>query len=275
MKQNPIFPTHGFSLVELSIVLVVLGLLTGGILTGQALIRTAELRSVVSDFQRYEGSVTTFKDKYFQLPGDMTNAIDFWGAADSGDGAGDDCVNATSTNGLTCNGDGNGLLMHTDSDPSGGYSTTNAPEWFHAWVQMSNAGLVNGTYTGRRVADHRQAVPGANVPASKISGAGFTLMSCTAACGPDWYPDDQDLMIFFGAMASGWETNSPALLAEEAWGIDKKLDDGRPGLGNIRTLTDNADCVTVTGAGNQMTAEYDLQTDSIACSLIYSLVPPS
>ena len=68
-----------FSLVELSIVLVILGLLTGGILTGQNLIRAAELRSVVTEFQTYQTAVMTFRDKYFALPGDMTNATDFWG----------------------------------------------------------------------------------------------------------------------------------------------------------------------------------------------------
>ena len=69
----------GFSLVELSIVLVILGLLTGGILAGQNLIRAAELRSVTTQFQNYHAAVMTFRDKYFALPGDMANAEDFWG----------------------------------------------------------------------------------------------------------------------------------------------------------------------------------------------------
>ena len=67
----------GFSLVELSIVLVILGLLIGGILTGQSLIRAAELRSVTTQYQGYVTAVNTFRDKYFALPGDMPNAIDF------------------------------------------------------------------------------------------------------------------------------------------------------------------------------------------------------
>ena len=68
-----------FSLVELSIVLVILGLLVGGILSGQSLIRAAQLRSVTADYTRFVTAVNTFRDKYFALPGDMTNAQSVWG----------------------------------------------------------------------------------------------------------------------------------------------------------------------------------------------------
>ncbi|MGB1540395.1 MAG: prepilin-type N-terminal cleavage/methylation domain-containing protein, partial [Rickettsiales bacterium] len=64
----------GFSLVELSIVLVILGLLTGGILGGQSLIRAAELRSVSKEYEKYQTAINIFKDKYFALPGDFNNA---------------------------------------------------------------------------------------------------------------------------------------------------------------------------------------------------------
>jgi len=73
--------SSGFSLVELSIVLVILGLLTGGILGGQALIRAAELRAVTTEYDRWVTATRTFQDKYFALPGDMTNATAFWGSA--------------------------------------------------------------------------------------------------------------------------------------------------------------------------------------------------
>lgn len=92
----------GFSLVELSIVLVILGLLTGGILGGQALIRAAELRTAMSDYSRYTAAVMSFREKYFALPGDMTNATAFWGDNNTV------CPDAGITNGTpgTCNGNG-------------------------------------------------------------------------------------------------------------------------------------------------------------------------
>ena len=68
----------GFSLVELSIVLVILGLLVGGVLSGQSLIRAAELRAATQEYQRYYTATQTFRDKYFAIPGDFNNAQAFW-----------------------------------------------------------------------------------------------------------------------------------------------------------------------------------------------------
>lgn len=59
----------GFSLVELSIVLVILGLLTGGILGGQSLIKAAELRAVTTELDAFQTATNTFRQKYFALPG--------------------------------------------------------------------------------------------------------------------------------------------------------------------------------------------------------------
>src|SRR3569833_319215 len=81
MTQRKAGLKAAFTLVELSIVLVILGLLDGGVHTGQSLIRAAELRSVTTQYQRFLTAVQTFRDKYFALPGDMTNAHSYWGIA--------------------------------------------------------------------------------------------------------------------------------------------------------------------------------------------------
>lgn len=49
-------------------------------MAGQSLIRAAELRSVPTDAARYLTAINSFRDKYFALPGDMANAVKFWGA---------------------------------------------------------------------------------------------------------------------------------------------------------------------------------------------------
>ncbi|MBX9726410.1 MAG: prepilin-type N-terminal cleavage/methylation domain-containing protein, partial [Rickettsiales bacterium] len=97
-----------FSLVELSIVLVILGLLVGGVLSGQSLIRAAELRAVSTEYSRYVTSAQTFRDKYFALPGDMNNATRFWGNL-----GGTNCTNSAGTSAVTtgtCDGNGDGQV---------------------------------------------------------------------------------------------------------------------------------------------------------------------
>lgn len=126
---------RGFSLVELSIVLVILGLLTGGILAGQSLIRAAELRSVSTQYQQIISAVQGFRDKYMALPGDMRNATSFWGTAANCPGT----SAQGSTTPATCNGDGDGMIEPT---------TTVSNEVFRLWQQLANAGLIEGQYSG-------------------------------------------------------------------------------------------------------------------------------
>jgi len=64
----------GFSLLELSIVLVIIGLIAGGIVAGSSMIRAAELRAVLTELTQYQTATNTFRDKYLGLPGDLRNA---------------------------------------------------------------------------------------------------------------------------------------------------------------------------------------------------------
>ena len=254
----------GFSLIELSIVLVILGLIVGGILAGLSLIRAAELRSVSVDFQSHKAAIQAFDNKYSALPGDMPNATRFWAAADGGDGLGADChdVDVSASN-ATCNGNGNGLLNMND-----GSLTPNGAEWYHAWVHLRNAGLIQGDFSGRRVSDPRGALPGVNVPKSELSDAGYVLMGHNPGSGGtfNWYPGHYRLLLMVGR-GSSVGTQAPVLTSAEAWAIDTKMDDGKPGLGGVQVLHDNANCVTDTDKAAQYTAEYSLLED-IACTLL-------
>jgi prepilin-type N-terminal cleavage/methylation domain-containing protein len=128
-------PNAGFSLVELSIVLVILGLLVGGVLTGKSLIRAAELRSVTTDQQRFVAAAQIFREKYQAFPGDMTNATAFWGTAAACPGT----YLQPSTDATTCNGNGDGGVRG---------DTTGSNESFRFWQQLANAGLIEGQYSG-------------------------------------------------------------------------------------------------------------------------------
>ena len=61
----------GFTLIEMSIVLVIIGLIVGGVLVGQDLIRAAAVRAQVSQMEKYNSAVNTFREKTGYLPGDI------------------------------------------------------------------------------------------------------------------------------------------------------------------------------------------------------------
>ena len=78
----------GFTLIELAIVLVIIGLLLGGVLRGQELINSAKVKNMARDFQNVQVYVYGYQDKYRALPGDDLAAVAHVGATANQAGAG-------------------------------------------------------------------------------------------------------------------------------------------------------------------------------------------
>jgi len=255
---------RAFSLIELSIVLVILGLLTGGILAGQSLIRAAELRSVSTEATRYTTSIHTFRDKYMALPGDMTNATAFWGIAAGTTGNDATCKVATSTDTKTCNGDGNGMIQ---------FSAVSSNETYGAWKHLANAGLIEGSYVGGNGVSSSSATPGYDIPRSRassnsgwyLSNSGTTVSGSANAFDGSY---GTTMNLFNRPTVSG------VLAAEEAWNIDTKMDDGKPGQGKVYSnwsdtySTAATPCTTAT-SGADKDASYNLTAKSKDCGLFF------
>jgi prepilin-type N-terminal cleavage/methylation domain-containing protein len=64
----------GFTLIEIAIVLVIIGLLLGGVLKGQELINSAKVKNLATDFKNIPLFIYTYQDKFKALPGDDANA---------------------------------------------------------------------------------------------------------------------------------------------------------------------------------------------------------
>lgn len=248
--------TQAFSLVELSIVLVILGLLTGGILAGQSLIRAAELRSVSSDIQRFQAATNSFRDKYFGLPGDITNATKFWGTANATPAT---CATTQGTGMQTCDGNGDGAIL---TRTFGAVSD----EMFRYWQQLANAGLIEGNYSGIEGAGGPQhAVGGTNVPRSRLSNSIFMIRSINDAAY--YAASNGHNQMLFGTQNTAGFPGTAAIKPEEAWNIDTKMDDGRPGQGKVfATGHTNTACVT---PSNDPNANYALNLSANGCGLTF------
>jgi prepilin-type N-terminal cleavage/methylation domain-containing protein len=259
-------PRHAFSLIELSIVLVILGLLTGGILAGKSLIRASELRSVVTENDRYRTAMFAFRDKYFALPGDFAMASKFWGAA-GGNGSNNACYTALANVGTSgsCDGDGDGFVPWNNSN--------NRREDMLVWNHLANGGLIEGSYS--YYTGGNSPIVGTNVARSRVSSAAGWGM-CYMNQGNYGHGYGHLLTL----AAPGWSTNacsmgnSSGLKSEEAWGIDKKLDDGLAGTGRVTAANAyNAmtGCLSDSFGAESQSSTYDLQTNGDSCRLFWRL----
>jgi len=114
---------RGFTLIEIAIVLVIIGLLLGGVLKGEELIRAARVRNLINEQQNIKAAFYGFQDRYRALPGDYGSA-----------------ANNISCGATTCvNGDGNGRI---EAPNAGGMH-----EEIMVWNHLTAAGFINGSFT--------------------------------------------------------------------------------------------------------------------------------
>lgn len=225
MDQDNIRPAagleaqRGFTLIELSIVLVIIGLIIGGVLKGQEMIESARLKTTVAQVDGYRAAINTFVDRYQVLPGDMPVAVataEVDAAIGTG-GNGDGVIGAA------------GVAWNANTS---GNAEANA-----FWSHLAAAELVSGVQT------NGAAVLGQGLPAARIAGAGFTLAN--TAQGGNW------LRLHNGVNAAAGA--APALSGEQSLEIDRKFDDALPASGTIFTLS-AAPCVNGAGGYNGVSA---------------------
>ncbi len=247
----------GFSLVELAIVLAIIGLLVGGVLAGSEMLRNSEVAAVATHFTTYESATKQFKDTYGYYPGDFPRATDIWGTASSCPGT----VSTPSTDETTCDGDGDGTIEHL--------ATASSQENMRAWQHLSNAGLIDGQFSGV-MADtvatrYRYCIPNLNCPEGPISKSAFVFQSSgNIASSNTWrWAGNANNVITYGRTNLAMDNMDNVLSPKEALSIDLKLDDGKPSTGKLRTGK-ATNCPTTNVLA---TAEYDVSTSNIECNL--------
>lgn len=222
-----------FSLVELSIVLIIIGLLISGIIGGASLIKSATLRAVMTEARGYNIASSAFYTKYSAYPGDYSQV-----------------VNGTITTASSDVGDGNGTIEYVN----GSSATVSGAEGLIAIKQLYNDGSLDAsmfnTYTTTiptygTVTAVAAMTPRTHIPGGKIKNSG-------------WFFDNYNKLsvtynvaVLSGGGAAATYTAStalayasdftnypvtPILLPQDAKSIDVKMDDSLPHAGNVRVV---------------------------------------
>ena len=216
----------GFTLIELSIVLVIIGLLVGSVLMGKDLIRASEIRSTISQIEKYNTAVNTFRSKYGGIPGDLKYT--------EASGFGFYSIWFAPYIGYSGYGDGNGLIRSGfgAGPPSTVVNLYGEPFMF--WRHLSDAKLIDGNY-GENLnwAAETSAMSGVDtinafLPTSKLTGS--TIAVGSPLNGVNYFLLTKVTSII-GIGAFG--TSENPLTAHEAYTIDSKIDDGLPATGTV------------------------------------------
>jgi prepilin-type N-terminal cleavage/methylation domain-containing protein len=215
----------GFTLIELAIVLVIIGLLLGGVLKGQELINSAKVKNMAADFKNVQVYIYGYQDKYKALPGDH-GAVE---AAITGATA--------ATNGTPNNGRIEGDLFDLD----------NGDEACVFWQHVRLAGLAAGPTAVNCGAGNTYLPKNADGGVIGVSSvAGNTAVTAQSATTPT-------------GISGAFIVCSQGILGKFAKQLDTTMDDGDTGTGSVRTV------VTGTASLGLALSEVDDSTDYTVC----------
>ncbi len=236
----------GFTLVELAVVMIIIGLLIGGVLKGQELIANAQVSATVSQVKGVDAAVSTFKDTYAAIPGDMVTANIRL----------PNCTAAPcSTNG---NGDSRLGIIPNGAAPSA------ANEGLTFWAHLNAADLVSGV-KNTAVIQWGEAVPsspiGGGLVAGFIANGAIAGRTATAVARSGHY------LVLRSDPGTAAGAANAVITPSQAARIDRKMDDGSPNGGTVVAIGSvGGGAVNCASAANQ-TGVYNEALDGLSCSL--------
>lgn len=243
---------RGFTLVELAIVIVVLGLLIGGVVTGQSLIESAKTRSAIKEIEQMQTAIRAYQLEFDALPGDHEDAYDYFG---------DECGSDSTSRVRGCNGNGDnciggvaGLCPPTSASPVGDIR--------RFYIHLALSGIIPDMAYQTNARSESNCQAGSEFPESgSREGNTYTIYSHGGS--------RKLLMSFWNDQNFGESHSSRYCIAQglpfpfkvkQAKKIDEKLDDGNGIRG--RVIGEGGDCI------NSSTGAYNLSSgDDFLCRI--------
>ena len=288
MKKTFSSKKSAFSLIELSIVLIIIGLLIAGVTGGASLIKSSELRAAISEARGWSTAVNAFYNQFNSFPGDYTTVIG-------------------STTGAAGNGNSRIEAVTVAANPSGTASATTlcyattanaggcAYEDNVAWTQLRNAGIVdtntisnpsnffsNTVFTWSVALN---ATYGLTNPQSKIKSSGWLFDYGLNGTVPGTNQNGQNVVILAGAVTAptaaitsyvnGNTTIAGAITPADALSIDTKVDDGKYNTGRVQGINPgvayNATTSTTTCGVSTALTTYNTAQTTKNCAISYQV----
>jgi prepilin-type N-terminal cleavage/methylation domain-containing protein len=165
-KRRSLKGQSGFTLVEIAIVLVIIGLLLGGVLKGQELVEQSKIKRVVNDFNNISAAFSTYQDRYKALPGDDINAANRWTTVIGGASA-------------AAAGDGNNIINATLPQV---FTGSAANEGGLAWQHLRASGLVSGDMSTAATSTTPEQTPFNSSYGFGVSATAFALGIAPTFC---------------------------------------------------------------------------------------------
>jgi prepilin-type N-terminal cleavage/methylation domain-containing protein len=257
----------GFTLIEMSVVLTIISFIILGISFGGNMIKSAEARAIITEYNTYIEAINNFKLQYDSYPGDFSNASRFWSNCDS----------TGSNNATFCNGNSDGLIEPGYMTGPGGITV--GYEGKMAWRHLMLAGMINGYYEGVTGASGGTSTA-YNYPLSNNTYNSWVFDGTNAASATmvDLYNGYLgNVLTYVGYYKNGSSYEfSNGLRPIDAHNIDNKIDDGKPNSGKVAAFhrfmgtTSGANCTTPFNVWPPLsTNTYDFSQTNLNCTMYF------
>lgn len=223
---------RAFTLIEMTIVLIIIGLIAGVVVSTSSVVHGVKLKNVILEFDRYKDAIEEFKNVYHAYPGDYKSASDLWSTATDGDGD---------------------WIIEGDTT-----------ERLYAWHHLVLAQLISGAFSGATGTPNQEI--GYSVPGSDFKGNLF--MVGTNETGAEIF-GRVGTSLQYTANASSSDPYGASLDAKDAYAVDVKMDDGVANSGDMfgvdGSTSSDGSCSDAYGDAG---ADYDLTQEDVNCRLV-------